>query len=82
MRWGQRQPAILEGELPGDIPENARKRVLVARALRPPPPSCSLSRKGLLATAELLRRLAAEGEGSNSTSNAVRWLAGPHLFFC
>lgn len=49
---GQWQPVILESELPGGkLPETARERELVARALRPPPPSRSVSRVGLLATA-------------------------------
>ena len=38
---GQWQPVILESELPGGkLPETARERELVARALRPPPPTC------------------------------------------
>ena len=38
---GQWQPVIRESELPGGkLPETARERELVARALRPPPPTC------------------------------------------
>jgi hypothetical protein len=63
-RQGQRQTVIPEGELPGDI-GNARKRVLVARALRPPPSNLLLSRVGLLAR----RRLWNEDFRSLGSSN-------------
>lgn len=45
------QPVILESELPGGkLPETARERELVARALRPPPPTCLIKQEGPLAT--------------------------------
>ena len=47
-KQSQQQPAIPEGELPGDI-GSVRKRVLVARALRPPPLTRSPSGVELLA---------------------------------
>ncbi len=54
-RQGQRQTVIPEGELPGDI-GNARKRVLVARALRPPPSNLLLEQSWAAGTAQVVER--------------------------
>jgi hypothetical protein len=48
---GQWQPVILESGLPGgNFQKTARERELVARALRPPPPTCFMKQEGPLAT--------------------------------
>jgi hypothetical protein len=45
------QPVILERDSPGGkLPDTARERELVARALRPPPPTCFVKQEGPLAT--------------------------------
>jgi hypothetical protein len=55
LRQSQRQPVILEGELPEGNPENARERELVARAFAASSPILLLGAgTGPLATVEVV----------------------------
>jgi hypothetical protein len=76
---GQWQPVILESELPGGkLPETARERELVARALRPPPPTCLQAGRaaGHAAVADAWLQHHASAAASANVRHSLRGLSG------
>ena len=77
---GQWQPVILESELPGGkLPETARERELVARALRPSPPTCFTKQErplGHAAVADSWLQHHASAAASANMRHSLRGLSG------
>jgi len=80
----QRQPVILEGELPGGI-QKTRASATGCPALRPPPPFCSLERDRAAGQPHGCRLVIARWQIGNwlwQTRHSFRALSGLKRSFC